>query len=95
MRPPGDIRHALLKAAQEFKAQGIQPTMRDMAVRAQVGIKEATTTVKNMSRAKQLVPCSTRRVDYCNKPVAVYDLPDPSEQPCFVDLAQVMGCWAN
>lgn len=93
MRPAGDIRHALLKAAHDFKAQGIQPTLREMAVQAQVGIKEATITVKNMSRAGHLAPCGTRRVDYRNKPVAVYDLPEPGAG--FVDLAQVFSTWAN
>lgn len=94
MRPAGDIRHALLKAAHELKQQGQQPTLRDLANHAQVGVQVATTTVKNMRRAGLLAVAGHRRVDYRNKPVAVYT-PAEAGEPAFVDLAHVFTAWAN
>lgn len=93
MRPAGDIRHALLKAAHELKQQGHQPTLRDLAAHAQVGVQAATTTVKNLRRSGLLAVVGDRRVAYRNKPVAVYDVPE--QQAPFVDLAAVITAWGH
>ena len=94
MRPAGDIRHALLKAAHDLRLQGQQPTLRELAAHAQVGVKAATDTVKNLRRAGLLAVTGDRRVDYRNKPVAVYT-PANAEPPAFVDLATVFTAWGR
>lgn len=91
MRPAGDIRHALLRAAQDLRQQGQHPTLRELAAHAQVGVDAATTTVKNLRRAGLLAVTGDRRVTYRNKPVAVYALAE--QPPAFVDLAHVFTAW--
>ncbi len=94
MRPAGDLRHALLKAAHDLRQQGQQPTLRDLAHHAQVGVEAATHTVKNLRRAGLLAVAGHRRVEYRNKPVAVYT-PAEAAQQAFVDLAAVFTNWGH
>lgn len=94
MRPAGDIRHALLRAAHDLRQQGQQPTLRDLAHHAQVGVAVATHTVKNMRRAGLLAVAGHRRVEYRNRPVAVYE-PAGNESVGFVDLATIINTWGH
>ncbi|MFN7881803.1 MAG: hypothetical protein ACK5PF_02130 [bacterium] len=113
MRPAGEVRQALHRAACELVPRermadphAPRPTMREIAHRAQVGVEAARRTIENMTRAGDLKPAGTRRVDYCNKPVAVYeplvyldgamaaDL-DARQGAGWVDLGRVVGTWAR
>lgn len=72
MRPAGDPRLALLKAAADLTTAARSPTLRELAARACVGQEAARRTVENMKRAGLLVIRRKRRVDYRNNPVAEY-----------------------
>ncbi len=71
MRPAAEVRQALCAAAQAAHACG-GLTLRDLAERACVGLEPARRTVDNMTRAGVLRKVGERRVDYRNRPVAVY-----------------------
>jgi hypothetical protein len=77
MRPPGEVRQALLLAAHEWATPERGATLREMASHAQVGLDAAAHTVQNMRRAGVLQQARLRRVDYRNKPVAEY-VPAPA-----------------
>lgn len=72
MRPAGDSRLALLKAAADLTTATRSPTMRELVTRSCVGREAARKTVDNMKRAGLLVIVRTRRVEYRNRPVAEY-----------------------
>jgi len=72
MRPAGDSRLALLKAAADLTSMTRSPTLSELASRACVGREAAKITVANMRRAGLLVVVRQRKVDYRNKPVAEY-----------------------
>lgn len=55
MRPPGEIRRALSRAAHQLAAERGGATWRDMAVASQVGYAQACRTVRNMERAGELL----------------------------------------
>jgi hypothetical protein len=76
-RPLGIVRLALKVAAAE------QPgTIRDLAVRAQVGYATANFTVKNMAQKGDLVPVGKREVSWRAAPVQVYGVnPFPESGP--------------
>ncbi len=108
MRPSGEIRNAILGAVLELVPPSVladpdapRPTMREIAHRACVGVDAASQTVKNMTRAGQLRQFDVKRVDYCNRPVAVYE-PNTaaanSEHRAgagWVDLGRIVGGWAR
>ena len=54
MRPQGQVRAALLLAAQQLLAERDGATWRDLADRAQVGYQAARSTADNMARAGDL-----------------------------------------
>jgi predicted ArsR family transcriptional regulator len=67
MRAPGEIRQALVQAVHA------QPrTLRELAHAACVGERAARGTLANLRRAGAVVVREYRRVDYVNRPVAVY-----------------------
>jgi hypothetical protein len=93
MRPLGDISLVLLGAMAELRTPEQAPTLRELALHAQVGFDAAETTVKNLSRRGHARIVRTRRVGYLNKPVAEYE---PAEQAAdeaagFVDLGAVIS----
>lgn len=101
MRPSGEIRQALLQAAGEltFQEDGRQrgPTLQEMAAKAQVGVRAALMTVKNMTRAGALQAIGERKVDYRNKPVAEY-APVPPESraaPSHAEVSRVLSLWVQ
>ncbi|ATA54568.1 hypothetical protein CKY39_16140 [Variovorax boronicumulans] len=81
MRPAGEVRMALLRAAHELATPDCAPTLREMAHRAQVGLKAARETVAHMRRGGTLCIARTRKVPYRNRPVAEYvpraEAPEP------------------
>ncbi|MEW6479764.1 MAG: hypothetical protein AB1455_09965 [Pseudomonadota bacterium] len=97
MRPAGEIRQVLLRAVSELATPDRAPTLTELAHHAQVGIKAAETTVKNMRRHGHLRIVRTRKVAYRNRPVAEYAPAEPvaDEGSGFVDLAHVMSGWGG
>lgn len=88
MRPAGEIRLALLDSCRAQVTPERAPTMRELAVHAQVGREAARRTVENMSRYGVIVKVRERVVAYRNRPVAEYAPADMvQETHGFVDLA--------
>ncbi len=97
MRPPCEVRAALLNACSQLATPERGPTLREMAAVACVGLRAATYTVKNMSRAGQVRIARERRVEYRNRPVAEYvpaALADGQDDG-FVDLSAVLRVWGG
>jgi hypothetical protein len=97
MRPAGEIKLALLRAAAELATPRRGPTLRELAAAARVGLDAAESTVENMVRAGDLVIVRKRKVEYRNKPVAEYSIkPDPSD-PASTDsaLGRVLASWVR
>lgn len=96
MRPPGEVRQALLDAARALTTDTTAPTLVELAARSQVGLTAATFTTKNMVRSGALVIVRERHVSYRNRPVAEYCTPDALPvavcQP--YDSRPLMACWA-
>lgn len=93
MRPPGEIRAALVRVVQG----GGHYTWRDLAAQAGVGLDAARMAVENMVRAGDLVPVGTRALPHSRRPLAVYAhrtapaaCPDAA-QP----LAHALRAWVN
>jgi DNA-binding transcriptional regulator YhcF (GntR family) len=94
MRPMGEISLALLGAMVELRTEVQAPTLRELAVHAQVGIQTAERTLDNMKRHGHVRIVRRRRVGYVNKPVAEYEPTDVGEQADgagFVDLGSVIS----
>lgn len=79
MRPAGEIRQALMQAAQAVVAELGRPdrgaTLAELAARSCVGRDAARRCIDNMRRSGALRIVGTRQVDYRNRPVAEYALP--------------------
>jgi hypothetical protein len=93
VRPLGEVSLALLDAVVELRTDVRAPTLRELALHAQVGFDAAESTMKNLSRHRHVRIARRRRVDYVNKPVAEYDLPEPEVGAGFVDLGNVLSAW--
>ena len=72
MRPAGEVRAALLKAASDLHTPNQGPTLQELAARACVGYDAARRTVDNMCRSGALVIVRKRPVAYHSRPVAEY-----------------------
>jgi hydroxyacyl-ACP dehydratase HTD2-like protein with hotdog domain len=100
MRPAGEIRQALQRAATELTTP-LPPdrgaTFQELAVRAQVGVGGALHTVRNMARAGQLCISGRRKVPYRNRPVAEYrPVEEPqTSAPDGPALDDVLAAWAR
>lgn len=97
MRPPGEIRVALLGAARELFTPDRSPTLAELREHAKVGREAADHTVKNLTRHGALRKVRDRRVAYRNRPVAEYAPADlvAEEGAGFVDLASVWPATAT
>lgn len=92
MRPPGEVRQALLASCRALATPDRGPTLRELAAHAQVGHAVARRTIENMTRHGALHKARERVVEYRNRPVAEYVPPDLAhEEPVYFDLAAV---WA-
>jgi hypothetical protein len=73
MRPRGDIRQALSRAAWSLATERPQgSTWRDLASKAQVGFAAARRTVCNMQRDGELQVVDTLRVPGAARPMNLY-----------------------
>lgn len=101
MRPAGEIRQALLRAASELSTTlpvDRGPTLQEIATWAQVGVAAARRTVDNMTRAGQLRCISARRkVTYRNRPVAEYRPAEPQTSACDGEqaLSTALAAWTR
>jgi len=102
MRPAGEIRQAMVKAAADLayvedgRRRGA--TLLELAHHAKVGAIAARNTVKNLTRSGVLVRVAERQVDYRNKPVAEYAPGEErSEETADLgdDIARVMSLWVR
>jgi hypothetical protein len=71
-RPVGDVRKALLTAAQVLATADKAPTLQELAQHACVGKGAARRTLDNLKRCGALAIARQRRVAYRNRPVAEY-----------------------
>ena len=95
MRPPGEIRCALLNAAQVLYAErGEAITWRDLASHAKVGFFAARQAVKDMARAGELVRVGTRAVPGSRRPMTTY-APIPREASGPPALEALMRTWSR
>lgn len=95
MRPPGEVRLALLRAVGELATPERGPTLREVAEHAGVGRQAATHTIGNLRRYGVVVVARTRRVPYRNRPVAEYALPVPGDDPAVQGVRALMAAWAG
>lgn len=71
-RPAGPFRELVLDAARQGPC-----TMREVAHRTQIGMERTRRTVENLARGGELQVVGEQRVDYRNRPVAVYQAVAP------------------
>ena len=97
MRPAGEVRQALMRAACELATPQQRPTLQELAAKACVGSSTAMHTVKNMTRAGELRVSGSRCVAYRNRPVAEYEpaagWKSGADGAGFVLLGQMMAAW--
>jgi hypothetical protein len=95
MRPAGEVRQALLKAAGELMTPEHGFTLQELAQRACVGYSAARRTIDNMTRSGQLVRAGERKVDYRNRPVAEYRpaWKTGADGAGFVGLGHLLAVW--
>ncbi len=89
MRPVGEIR-AAIEAAVQAKGRG---TYIDFADAAQVGYDAAKQAIKDMVRARRLVPVDHQTLPHSKRPLLVYEFSEASNEPQ-MDLLQAMRGWA-
>lgn len=96
MRPAGEIRQALLAAAKEYSAVG-GASLKELSAKACVGHDAARQCVTSMRRAGALRIVGERKVDYRNRPVAVYALPTQQDSVAqgWDGLSLCMSDWAR
>lgn len=75
-RPGGVFRELVLSAARQGPC-----TMREVAHVTQISLERTRRTVENLARAGDLQVVGQRRVDYRNRPVALYQAALPEPQP--------------
>lgn len=97
MRPTGEIRQALLNAALALTTPDRSPTLLELAHHSQVGFMAARRTVDNMRRAGQLQIVRTRKVDYRNRPVAEYGVPETLKERGIAccPLREMFASWST
>lgn len=94
MRPRGDVRQLLGKAALALAEERGGATWRELAQRACVGYQTARRTVQNMARAGELQVCGSVRVEHARRPMARYT-PRTSWAVSTRSLDNVMRSWTR
>jgi hypothetical protein len=74
MRPRGEIRQAIAKAAAQLLQGCLQVTYRDLAAAAKVGFAAARKVIKNMVRDGELEPVGSVQVPGSRRPLNAYRL---------------------
>lgn len=94
-RPRGEITTTLLAVLAEFNQAGHQPTLRELAYRAQVSLKHTRYSIGSLVRARHVEIQGFKRVPYRNRPVALYGLPPAGADAAQTTqaLADAMGAW--
>lgn len=95
-RPAGEVRQAVLEAAQALATPDVAPTLAELAAHAQVGMLACRRTVSNLVRAELLVAVRERRVPHRNRPVMEYE---PAQYNPLAtathELARAMCLWVR
>jgi hypothetical protein len=100
VRPPGEIRQALARAAVQLHRERDGATWRDMAEVAQVGYLDARRTVEHMARAGGLVVIGVEKRAHSRRwmnlyaPAVVEEEP-PQPQVHHLDLEAITRAWAG
>jgi len=102
MRPQGEIRQVLAKAADELAEQRGNFSWRDVAEHAQVGYTAARRTVENMAKAGELVPVGSEKRAHSRRWVTLYERRQATAPTNFAtattggdSLAGVMRGWRD
>lgn len=98
MRPAGEVRQALMQAAQDLCSGGAGVTLSELADKSCVARDSARRCIDNMRRAGHLQVVGSRRVDYRNRPVAEYAPVDPDAPVIgegWVNLGNCLSGWAR
>jgi hypothetical protein len=96
MRPPGEIRQALLEGVRTLATTSHGPTLRELAAHTQVGTEAAAYTLDNLRRAGLVRSVRERRVDYRNRPVAEYEpalAPAAAADDCTPPMEALRSFW--
>lgn len=102
-RPAGECHLAILRAAHAVRLErlnaGQGATLAELVARSQVGYKVARALVANMRRSGHLAKVGEVRVQYRNRPVALYmptlPAPQPAPHTSAGDLSQAMRGWVS
>ncbi|MDX9969435.1 MAG: hypothetical protein RBS47_10450 [Hydrogenophaga sp.] len=86
---------ALLAALEHFNQEGHPPTMRELAHRARVSLKDTRNSLNGLVRAGHVEIRAFKRVTYRNRPVALYGFPLVLEEtaPAAHTLAAAIDTW--
>jgi hypothetical protein len=100
MRPPSEVRTAVLKAVVTLATPERGPTLQEINAAVCSEIPVGTDTVRryldNIKRSGAVCIARQRRVDYRNRPVAEYaPAGQVSRQQGWVDLGNCLGAWAR
>lgn len=104
-RPQGEVMLAVLRAAHALKAErpssGQGASFRELVARSQVGLQVARHLVPKLKKRGHLEIVGAARVDYRNRPVALYApvvretmaSDDAQSGPGWVDLGNCLQNW--
>lgn len=96
MRPAGEIRQALARAAESLVNEGNAVTWRDLAERAGVGYLAARRTVENMARTGALRCVGYQKRPHSRRWMTVYEPGSNwATQSTGSDLAGVIAHWGR
>jgi hypothetical protein len=100
MRPPSEVRHAVLKAVVMLATPERGPTLQEIDAAVQGELPVGSDTVRryldNIKRSGAVCIARQRRVDYRNRPVAEYAPAGlVSVHQGWVDLGNCLGAWAR
>lgn len=100
MRPPGEVRQALARAAVQLTQERAGATWRELAEHAQVGYLDARRTVEHMARSGGLAVIGVEKRAHSRRWMNVYAPPELAEEPpqardAAADLAAITRAWAE
>lgn len=98
MRPRGEVRQAMVSAAEALVQERGSFTGRDVAVQAQAGWDAARRTLQNMVNAGELVVVGTAKAPGVSRPLNLYTRPQPDQRTAAesaADLVRAVRRWAD
>lgn len=93
-RPCGEVRRAIIEAADRLTTPSRAPTMRELCISACVGWDAGKQTIENLVRYGVLVVVRTRQVEYRGREVAEYAVSrKPMHHVPDIDACSLAGVW--